>query len=293
MTGFASKSFTFSYEDGTKLYFTMNLKSLNARYFELSSKIPFSIQYLETEFLKIFKQYLHRGHISLSIQMSNQACLYGSVEPSLSVAHHYLKAIQSLQQQCALPGTITIQDIISLPNMFVVEERVLDESFTNFILDAIEQVTKELIQARSQEGSQLQHDIMQRSTILGEIIDNIAQRSSIFLERRQKEIQDLLAGLDPAMPELTLIRRNQLYTELDRIDIHEEIIRFNSHLENLLKTIENNTHEKGRRLDFIVQELLREINTIAAKCCDAFVSGLAINAKVELEKIREQIQNIV
>ena len=114
-----------------------------------------------------------------------------------------------------------------------------------------------------------------------------------MLEQHKNKVHTILQeiGTDESM--LAEAQKNTLYTTLDKIDIHEEIIRFKSHLHNLAQGITTDEVEKGKRLDFTLQELGREINTITAKCSDATISTHAINIKVEIEKIREQIQNIV
>ena len=293
MTGFAIKTIVISQPDGSKAHLTMTLKSLNARFFEVTCKLPYALQYLETEFIRFFKTALHRGHVSFTIQVSNSSLFKGPVEPSLTTVNSYVQAIQAIQKACSLPGTVTINDIINLPNIFSVEEKAADESVKEALLQATQELIKELITARKTEGALLQQDLEQRCTIMHKEIVTIEQAAEKLMNERKKEAADLLTELAQHPNELIDAKKHLLYHDIDKNDIHEEIVRFNSHLGNLKNQITSNELEKGRRLDFTIQELVREINTIGAKCSDVLIGTLAINIKVELEKIREQIQNIV
>jgi uncharacterized protein (TIGR00255 family) len=121
----------------------------------------------------------------------------------------------------------------------------------------------------------------------------LEKSASHVMQAKKEKITARLTTLDTSNQEMSDAQRNALYFELDKIDIHEEIVRFKSHLETFTKALHTKELEKGRRLDFILQEMAREINTITSKCSDAEISAHAINIKVELEKAREQVQNIV
>ena len=125
-------------------------------------------------------------------------------------------------------------------------------------------------------------------------IDLIEKNAAILMEKKKKEVAELLKKIEAEEnTEKPDARKNSLYASLDKIDVHEEIVRFKSHLKNLSMQLDSTIIEKGKRLDFTLQELAREINTLTSKCSDADLSTQAINIKVELEKAREQAQNIV
>ncbi len=294
MTGFASKTATLPLDDAGKINMTISLKSLNSRYFEATCRLPYIFNHLETEFIKLFKKKLHRGHIYFTIHISNQQHLVqDTIEPALSVIKEYINATKRIQDVFHLEGSLSLSDLLRLPNVFNVEEKVLDEAARQHVFEIINTLIDELIIARQQEGTALQKDLEQRIAIMQQEINKIEQASQQLIEKQKNKVLKVLKEVEGKEGELLDARKQALYLVLDKIDIHEEIIRFKSHLDYLSKQLKSPDLEKGKRLDFTLQELAREINTIAAKCSDAAIGSLAINIKVELEKAREQAQNIV
>lgn len=292
MTGFATKSLTLTGPDGSQATLSLMLKSLNGRYFEAHCKLPFALTHLETECIKIFKQKLRRGSIQFVVQISNPMVFKGLIHADLPTVKSYLAATETIQKECSVPGTLTIADLIKLPNLFTSAEQPLDKDKQTLILHAIQELTDALLEVRKKEGVALLADLQNRVSALEKNIDQIEKRAKVVMDERKKQISEQLAKIETDS-DLAESQRNALYLELDRIDLHEEIVRFKSHLETFNAALLSDLPEKGRRLDFILQELNRETNTIAAKCADAEISSLAINIKVEVEKAREQVQNIV
>lgn len=293
MTGFATKTIEVPASDGTKAYLTMTLKSLNSRFFEAACKLPHALQPLEIEFMKLMKDALYRGKISFTITMSNPILFKGPVEPSFYMVKNYLDALQQIQKKYNIPGAVSIAEILTLPNIFVEEEVLLTDSMQHLILTTTQQLTTELRKEQHNEGVALKKDIEERIALLQRNITAIATLADQVAEKQKLEIHLKLTQLTTNSAEIVDLTKHQLSTELERMDINEEIVRFKSHVTNLTETINSDQKEKGRRIDFIVQELMREINTIGAKCSDASISTHVITVKVELEKIREQAQNIV
>ncbi len=293
MTGFATKSLTLTGPDGSQATLSLMLKSLNGRYFEAHCKLPFALTHLETECIKIFKQKLRRGSIQFIAQISNPMVFKGSIHADLPTVKSYLKECETIQKECNVPGTLTIADLLSLPTIFTTGEHSIDKKTQQTILQVVQELTEALMQVRVKEGGALQKDLETRVSAVQKHIAQIEKRAHTVMESRKKKVAEQLALLEKTSPDFVETQRNALYLELDRIDIHEEIVRFKNHLETFKTHLMSDESEKGRRLDFILQELNRETNTIAAKCADAEISSLAINIKVELEKAREQVQNIV
>jgi uncharacterized protein (TIGR00255 family) len=291
MTGFASKTFTLSNKDGSRTNITMSLKSLNSRFFESTIKLPLSLNHLETKLMKIFKQELMRGHIFFIMHLSDSSFTQGKIEPALSNIQGYLAALEKIKQQCSVPGSISLPDMLRLPNIFNIEERQLDPEIEEKILNEIKSLTAQIIQTRKAEGQALQKDIEQRSEIISKELEKIQTLS----EEHIQEIKSRIAQKIEHLPEgeTSTKELEDLQYELDRLDIHEEIVRFSTHLNTIVSILGSSEREKGRRLDFTLQELVREINTIASKCSNAPIATHTINIKVELEKKREQVQNIV
>jgi len=290
MTGFASKSVAISLENGAQSTVTVNVKSLNSRYFETTFKMPHYVSSLETDLLQILKAKLKRGHIFYTLNLSTSHIAKGAVEPSFDVIQSYLSAIQKVQDKFHISGAISISELIQLPNVFLFEEKNIDDQVKSTVVSLTQEAIVELIQARTKEGEAMLADMEQRCALMEKEIIEIERVSEKIMLTRKEEITKELHELSG---EATEAQRMMLYSELDKIDIHEEIVRFKSHLQNIKSLLSSAELEKGKRIDFTVQELAREINTIAAKCSDVTIGSRAINIKVELEKIREQAQNIV
>ncbi len=293
MTGFASKTFAIPLGNNTQGSLTISIKSLNSRYFETTFKLPHYVSSLETDITQLLKTQLKRGHIFFTINVSSVFLAKGTVEPSLDLVQGYLNAIEKIQSKFNVKGSVTINEIIQLPNIFATEEKNIDEQLKALIMSSTTEVAQELIKARAKEGATLLQDMQQRCVAIEKEMKSIEKNSDKLMKQRKEEISKELLEFNINVTEGQESQRMALYNELNKIDIHEEIVRFKSHLDNMQTLLKSQEAEKGKRLDFTIQELAREINTIAAKCSDATIGSSAINIKVELEKIREQAQNIV
>ena len=293
MTGFASSTITITIKKHVKVPISLSLKSLNSRYFDTTCKMPYPLSTYETDFIKIFKQKLHRGYIHFIIHVGSTDVFRGAIEPSLETINGYLNAAQIIKNKFNIQGTLEISDIISLPDVFNSFSQEMDETVKQQIFETTHALVDSLIQMQEAEGKALALDLTERIRLLEKEISTIEPAFNQVLVLQKQKVHDALAEIGMDESKLAEAQRNALYTLLDKLDIHEEIVRFKSHLKALKTEIASKTIEKGKRLDFILQELAREINTITSKCPDATISGHAINIKVELEKAREQAQNIV
>lgn len=293
MTGFASKTFILTTPSGERSSVSMNLKSLNSRFFESTVKLPLGLSHLETTCIKEFKEKLRRGHIYFTAYLSNPNIFEGSITPALGIVGGYVKAMEQIKSTYNLPDAIKLDNILRLPNVFSKDEQQLDTESTNQFLAAITELVEKVLQDRSAEGSNLAIDLSNRIAIIQKEMIAITQRAHIFVEESKKKVHATLQEIGADENLIANAQKSGLYAMLDKIDIHEEITRLNSHLDHFITHLQSTETEKGKRLDFTLQELAREINTIAAKCSDSTISAHAINVKVEIEKMREQIQNIV
>lgn len=293
MTGFASKTLVITLPSEDRCTISMNLKSLNSRFFETSIKMPLTLSHLETQIIKLCKESLRRGHIYFTAYVSNPTIFQGSVTPAINTIDSYIQAIQTIKTKFDISDSISLDNVLRLPNIFSQNEQPFDEDITQQIIAAIHELIQKVIQERIDEGTRLSLDIEKRITIIKQEMVHITERAHVFVEEYKQKVHATLQELGADENLMANAQKSGLYSMLDKIDIHEEITRLNSHLENLLSYLGSNDIEKGKRLDFTLQELGREINTITAKCSDATISSHAINVKVEVEKIREQIQNIV
>jgi uncharacterized protein (TIGR00255 family) len=293
MTGFASKILVITMPSGERSSLSMNLKSLNSRFFEASAKLPIALSHLETTIIKQFKEKLRRGHIYFTAYLSNPNIFEGSITPAMSVIDSYMQSMKNIKAKYNLPEDIKLDNILRLPNVFSKEEQQLDEQVMQSIMTAVQELIDGVIGERITEGEKLNIDFQERIAHITKEMALITERAQVFVEECKKKVHATLQEIGADESLLANAQKSDLYSMLNKIDIHEEITRFNSHLDNFINILQNSEAEKGKRLDFTLQELGREINTITAKCSDSMISTHAINVKVEIEKIREQVQNIV
>ncbi len=293
MTGFATKNVSVALSDGSKAALAISIKTLNSRFFETTCKIPFALSHLENDFTKLLKKKLIRGHAYLTIQTSNQAIFKGSVEPSLNTVENYLKAIKVIQDRFGIKEPVSINTLLQLPNVLLVNDQVIDEAAQQLVINTLEELCESITKVRAEEGETLAQDLLERMRLMRSAIGIIEETSQVLIEEQKAKDNAAVKELEVDESQLAETRKNALYAILDKMDINEEIVRFKSHLTSLEQQLASQTPEKGKRLDFTLQELGREINTIAAKCSDARIGAQAINIKVEIEKVREQVQNLI
>jgi len=292
MTGFATKNIVLTPATGENIQITISIKSLNSRFFETTFKMPHIIGGLEVPLIKHLKSKLLRGHVYFTLYLNNTAPFKGEVEPALSVCKGYANAIEKIQQLIPLSGSLSVSDIVQLPHAFTVQEKELDQATYDTLLKATDEVLALVIDEQKKEGLMLAQDLKDRFAQVRKEMIVIEERSRTHIIEHKEKIAQEIPLIDQA-DAASDARKSALYIMLDKIDIHEEIVRFKSHVETMEALISSPDIEKGKRMDFILQELSREINTISAKASDATICGAAVNIKVELEKAREQAQNIV
>ncbi|MCX5922093.1 MAG: YicC family protein [Candidatus Dependentiae bacterium] len=293
MTGFATKAITVHLDPINKVNVSISIKTLNARFFETTFKMPYALSHIETDLISLLKTKLIRGHIYCTIYTDNQMLLKGQVEPSMTTIEGYLKSVEQIRKQFNIESSLSLDSLLQLPNVFVMEEKKIDQATTQHIIEAMDQLIDDLIVAKEKEGLVLKNDLLQRASIVEQEMLAIEQAALKLIETQKEKVNKAVQEIELDESKLADVRKSALYAVLDKIDIHEEIVRFKSHIKNFHDQLESATIEKGKRLDFTLQELGREINTIAAKCSDATIGSRAINIKVELEKAREQTQNLV
>ncbi len=292
MTGFASKTITLPDKD-KHVTLTINIKTLNSRFFDTTCRIAYALNILETDLTKKAKEALHRGHMYLNITLSDINYFKGNVTLSWSTLKGYLQSLEEAKKQFNLSGTIETRDLLRIPNIIVSDDIAIKEKVKKEIFAGFNEALIELKKIRLAEGMSLLKDLEKRVKKLHENIEAITKIFKATFKKRQEEISHEIKQLKEADNEIAKQQQMILYQELNRMDIHEEIVRFKTHLKSLETLLKKKQEEKGRQLDFILQELGREVNTIASKCSDSTIGSHAISIKVELEKCREQIQNVV
>ena len=285
MTGFAQKNVTIDWHDGSKVDFLISLKSVNSRFFEAQCRIPSILSSWETDTIRTLKKRLLRGQIYCTVN-AEPTQLKTGLTPSMPMIKQYLDLANSLKQEFKL-DSLSINTLLNLPNVFSTSEKELTETEKAIFLEKLENVIDLLILDREREGKNIEADLKQYSRSLQDIISVIEPEAARALREQQAKIENdktILENLD---------EKNSALLLLNKLDLSEEISRFKSHLKHFNAVLDSKKDTKGKELDFILQELAREINTIAAKTNSYLISNSAVSAKVELEKAREQVQNIV
>lgn len=293
MTGFAAKESELTLDVNTAVHAGFILKSLNGRYFEAHCKLPQSISAFETQIIKILKNKLKRGSIFFTAHLGSGNALKTDIRPALPLIGKYIDAIKKAQEIYPINGDVSVAELIRLPHVFETYEPLLKDTLKDQIFSIVNQLIEDLIEARHKEGADLKLDLLKRLFDIGTYLDELEPRALVVMENKKKEIHQLIAQAQDETGDNEINVTSAFYSALDKIDIHEEITRFKSLSEQLKIVIDNKTHEKGKKIDFTLQELFREINTITSKCSDSQISRLAIDIKVELEKARELAQNIL
>jgi uncharacterized protein (TIGR00255 family) len=292
MTGFSSKTVILPSKSGEEVSFAVEIKSLNSRFFEAVCKLPSSLNSLEIPIVNSLKEKLMRGRVFISVKVSGEGAAFEKVEPVIKIIDDYLKATKKIKRKLKISGDLSMSDVIALPNAFSFEREEISKTVEKKILMVIGDAIDSLIACRLSEGKCLQKDLEKRFLVSQKCMDKIKKHFDASMKKKKDEIKKMLMLVQKGDQEAET-HLGECYESIDKIDIHEEIIRFNSHLKVARKLLKEKAPEKGKRFEFTLQELGREINTISAKCSNFDISSIAVDIKVELEKVREQIQNIV
>jgi uncharacterized protein (TIGR00255 family) len=274
---------------GTKV--TAEIQSVNKRQTEILINLPSALTSLESDLRAKIDRSLHRGRIIVTISASGPSAHHRPVIDA-NLAGLYLAQFKELQKALALPGEITIEMILRSAGVIsTAEQGSLDSSTRSAVDAALDLALEQLLSMRAKEGSNLHQELLRRIKSIGRALSKIrklqprvAKRYRALLFERIQKI-----GLEITLDEDRLTKDVTFFAE--RSDFSEELSRLESHLEQFAET----THKQqaiGRTLEFISQELGRELNTLSAKANDAEISQLVVECKAELEKIREQIQNV-
>ncbi|HBK86676.1 MAG TPA: YicC family protein [Firmicutes bacterium] len=270
----------------------VEMKTVNHRYLDIAIRAPKEFNSLEENLRGVIRQTLSRGRVDVFVRFTLSLEQAPTVTVNLELAKAYLAQAQLLQQETELLGQLTARDLLELPQVVRLDEPVLDPELLRTPLIEVAQVAlAQLTEMRAQEGQRLATDMQERLVSLEELLATVSDRSpEVVMEYGQK----LTQRLQEMLPEC-LIDEARLAQEVallaDRACITEEIVRLRSHFAQF-RLLLKRQEAVGRQLDFLVQEMNREINTIGSKANDAKIAQLVVEMKSELEKIREQTQNI-
>ena len=275
-----------------ELHVLAEARSFNSRFLDISVRLPKALSGLEQRIRDLIRQYVVRGHVNLTVRVKNGGERAVALEPDLVLARTYVRILREIQEELELPGTIEIGHLLHFPEIVTAAEETEDaETFWEPVREAVSQALEGLRAMRAEEGEALRRDLEQRIVRLDEIVGQIEKEAE---GRREEQFQKLKERVRQLLTD-EQIDENRLYTELailvDRMDVTEECVRFRSHNAQFLKALEGD-EAVGRRLNFLLQEMNREATTIGSKAYSAEISHLVVQLKEEIEKIREQVQNL-
>ena len=272
--------------------FTVEIKAVNHRYFDVNIKMPKKFNFFESAIRSVMKEYIQRGKVDVFITCEDDTENNFSLKYNENIAGEYLKYYRQMAQQFNQKDDVTVSRLGSCPEVFSMEEQMVDEDEIWALLEtALRGALKQFVETRTREGENLKNDLIGKLDGMLLDVDAVEKRYPQVLEeyrsRLREKVDSLLA--DSQMDESRLAAEVILYA--DKICTDEETVRLRSHIEGMkAELIQGGSI--GRKLDFIAQEMNREANTILSKANDLQTSNLAINLKTEIEKVREQIQNI-
>ncbi len=272
--------------------FTIELKAVNHRYNEVVLRLPRNLSPLEERIRRIIQSRIARGRVDGFLNMKDSDEKTSAVKVDKGLAGAYYKAIKELQESLGIDGKIKIKNLVDLPGVLALEDPPENvEEWWPAVLEALESALEGLVRMRAEEGRQLASDLVKRVEQISVLNANIRERSPVVVEEYRERLVSRLNDFmkDSGLAPERLAAEAALFAE--RSNITEETVRLESHLKQARSCLQAD-EPVGRKLDFIVQEMNREINTIASKANDLEISRWAVEVKSELEKIREQVQNI-
>lgn len=271
---------------------TVELKSVNHRYLDVNIRMPKKLNFFESAIRTLLKEYMQRGKVDMFISYEDYSEQTLAVKYNATIAKEYLTYLQQMADEFNLENDIRVSSLSRYPEVLTMEEQSADEDeLWSDLSQAIREACTQFVATRTTEGEHLKQDLVEKLHHMRDNVDKVEQRApQIIAEYRSKlmeKVNELLGD--------TQIDEARLSTEIvlfaDKICTDEETVRLKSHITSMLNALES-SEGIGRKLDFIAQEMNREANTILSKSNDLETSDIAIELKTEIEKVREQIQNI-
>mgnify|MGYP006066853483 FL=1 len=271
---------------------TVEMKSVNHRYLDINMRMPKKLSIFEASIRSLLKESIQRGKVDLFITYEDYTKAGVFIKYNKEIARQYLEYLEEMGDEFGLDQDISVGMLSRYPEVFTMEEQAVDESrLWDFLSQVIREAAAQFVEAREREGEHLRRDILEKLDGMEKKVDLVEARSpQILKEYREKletKVKELLSD--------TQIEESRIAAEVilfaDKICTDEETVRLRSHIRHMAKVL-SESEGIGRKLDFIAQEMNREANTILSKANDLETSNLAIDLKTEIEKVREQIQNI-
>ena len=276
-------------EDGREM--TVEVKSVNHRFLDVSCRLPRHLSFLDDAVRKGVSARVSRGHVDVFVSYVNHRTDAREVRVDTVLATAYQSAVRELSLALGKEESLPLSDYVRLPDVLTVEERDEDQTAVRSLFErALDGALLELSAMREREGEAMRADILEKTANVASIRDGIALRAPLVVEEYRAKLHQRIATLlEGELDEARFATEVALFA--DRAAIDEELVRLVSHIGQIRATVEL-AEPVGRKLDFLVQELNREVNTIGSKASDAAIAQAVVQAKGEIEKLREQVQNV-
>lgn len=287
MTGFGRSQRTV---DGREI--TVEIKSVNHRYFEFSCRTTRGYGFLEEKLKSYISQRVARGKVDMFVSLSAPQDEQATVTVNHRLASGYISAMRELGKTYGLADDISITAVAGYPDIFTVSREPEDEEkVCSDVLSVVDEALEAFISMREAEGERLKADILARVETILSIVEKIEKRSPETVSEYEKRLKDKITETlgDRTIDEQRLLTEVAIFS--DKVAVAEETVRLRSHMAQLKKFFEGDM-PAGRKTDFIIQEMNREANTIGSKVQDAEIAHMVVDIKAEIEKIREQVQNV-
>lgn len=272
--------------------YQVEIKSVNHRYLDINIKIPRTLSYLEEVIKKEISEKIKRGKIDVFITFENNSKEGRNIKINKELAKIYINQLKELAQEENISSNIEVIDVAKFPDILTIKIDEEDETIKNEIIQATQEATNKIIEMKSIEGQKIAQDLLARIEKIENKIEEISKKSTGLIEeyvvKLEKRIKEILKTEE--VDKTRLAQEVVIYA--DKCSIEEEITRLKSHIYQFKNLIANNKETIGKKLDFIIQEMNRETNTIGSKANNIEITNGVIDIKTELEDIREQIQNI-
>ncbi len=270
----------------------IEIKSVNHRFLELGIKIPRKLNYLDAEIRTVCKEVLERGKVDVFVTYENLGEGDESIKYNKDLAKQYFDTYTQISDDLGTENDIKTSHLMRSPDVITIESGDDDEeAVRDIIMEALVDALNSLVASRATEGERLKTDVLAKLDSIKESVSFIEEKSPVIVDEYKEKINEKVRELldDNQIDEARITQEVTMFA--DKISVDEEIVRLKSHIDSMIETFEEEG-AIGRRLDFITQEMNREANTTLSKTTDKDISEVAITLKTDIEKVREQIQNI-
>ena len=287
MTGFGRERAAFEERE-----ILVEIRSVNHRFYEFTARTPRAYGYLDEKLKSLLGGKITRGKVEVSVYIYNKEGVNADITVNKEIAHGYLDALRAAAPELEVEDDLKLSDIMRLPDLFtVVKTQENEEQVWEQVKQTAERALEKFVEIREVEGVKMHDDIASRLGFIEQMVNSVEERSpkvnDLYREKLYAKLTELLK--DRNIDDSRVLTEAAIFSEKTAVD--EETVRLHSHIAQF-RTLINSSEPVGRKLDFLVQEMNREVNTTGSKCSDLEITKTVVDLKSEIEKIREQIQNV-